>query len=71
MLSEDENCYGEIISSVADSNYVTVCVVDYYKMKNLPRSKVRMIKYHQSRFTELPMQALMEKDMLILVQVIK
>ena len=44
-LSDDEKCYGEIIMSVADSNYATVCVVDYDKMENVPKSRVRMIKY--------------------------
>ena len=42
------------------SNYATLSVVDYDKMENVPRSRVRMIKYIQSRFTEQPMHAFME-----------
>ena len=43
-----------------DVDYANVCIVDYNKMENVSRSKVRMTKYRQSRFTELPMQAFME-----------
>ena len=48
-MSNDENCYREISTSVADSNYVNVRFVEYDKMENVPTSKVRMIKYRQSQ----------------------
>ena len=66
-LSDDEYCYGK---SSRQYNYATLSVVDYDKMENVPRSRVRMIKYIQSRFTEQPMHAFMEQEMLIVVEII-